>query len=196
MLANGWNREFLIDGFPRNEDNLSGWKNFTCRKNLVLKLQQIKGSDPTLARQCDLALQQLQQQEKQQQERERAKAETRQGAGEEKKKKNEGEGAAEEGEDINASSGVPVCFCLYLDCPEGTLEQRLLLRGQKSQRSDDNATAIRKRMVIFKEETLPIVRYFEKQHKVRRIDASAPIDDVWRAVSALFEHLPQCAAAQ
>ena len=40
-----------------------------------------------------------------------------------------------------------VKFVLFLDCPEKTMEERLLDRGKTSGRSDDNAEAIKKRYV-------------------------------------------------
>ena len=54
-----------------------------------------------------------------------------------------------------------VLFTLFFDCPEKTLEERLLQRGQTSGRNDDNIETIKKRYVrgllrvLLREEGLP-----------------------------------------
>ncbi|PHJ19213.1 ump-cmp kinase [Cystoisospora suis] len=162
MVANGWSRVFLIDGYPRNQDNLNGWLAFTHSENLIEKINQIRSSEPGLACQCDAVLRQL----------------------EDEVQQNE-----QETNEVNRRSGVDLRFCLFLDCPEETMEHRLLERGKSSGRADDNAEAIRKRFKTFKEETMPIVRYFEQKQLLKTIDASHSVEEVWGCVDPLFRSL-------
>lgn len=105
---------FLIDGFPRNEDNLQGWT-----KQLADK--------------------------------------------------------------------VEVMFVLFLDCPHDICIKRCLGRGQQgSNRSDDNETSLRKRLVTYTQDTMPIIEHFRKLDLLRRIDATKSPDEVYSEVRKLF----------
>jgi len=105
IRADGGSR-FLVDGFPRNTNNLSGW-------------QQVAGSSLQLG-------------------------------------------------------GV-----LFFDCPEATMEERLLERGKTSGRSDDNIESIRKRFHTYQNETTPILAYYDHQEIVHKIDGTREVDAVW-----------------
>uniref|UniRef100_A0A6G1SI60 UMP-CMP kinase n=1 Tax=Aceria tosichella TaxID=561515 RepID=A0A6G1SI60_9ACAR len=106
--------KFLIDGFPRNEDNLTGWT-----KQLGDKAE--------------------------------------------------------------------VKFVLFLDCPHDVCIERCLKRGQQgSNRSDDNEVSLRKRLVTFTQDTMPIVEYYEKLNLLRKIDATKSPSEVYAEVRKLF----------
>jgi len=81
---------------------------------------------------------------------------------------------------------VLVRFVLYLDVSEQVMEARLLERGKTSGRADDNIESIRKRFLTFHKESMPVVEHFQKQGRVRRIDAEQHADAVWRDVQVLF----------
>lgn len=105
---------FLIDGFPRNEDNLQGWT------------KQI-------------------------------------------------------------GDKVEVMFVLFLDCPHDICIKRCLDRGQQgSNRSDDNETSLRKRLVTYTEDTMPIIEHYRKLNQLRRIDATKKPDEVYAEVRKFF----------
>ena len=107
--------KFLIDGFPRNEDNLQGWT-----KQLADK--------------------------------------------------------------------VEVAFVLFLECPHEVCVQRCLSRGQQgSNRSDDNEESIRKRLVTFTKDTMPIVEHYAKLNLLKRIDAAKGKTEVYSEVRKLFQ---------
>ena len=73
-------------------------------------------------------------------------------------------------------------FTLFFDCPEETMQERLLNRGKTSGRSDDNLESIKKRFKIFLETSMPVVEYFEKEGKVERILATEGPDEVYNIV--------------
>ncbi|XP_072968863.1 UMP-CMP kinase 3-like isoform X1 [Typha angustifolia] len=75
-------------------------------------------------------------------------------------------------------------FVLFFDCPEGKLEQRLLNRNQG--RDDDNIDTIRKRFKVFHESTIPVVEYYGRKGKIRKVDAAKPIDEVFEDVKMIF----------
>jgi UMP-CMP kinase len=76
----------------------------------------------------------------------------------------------------------PSRFTLFLDCPEATMQERLLNRGKTSGRADDNAESIKKRFKTFVETSMPAVDYFEKEGKVVRVPATGSPEEVYRLV--------------
>ncbi|XP_050234790.1 UMP-CMP kinase 3-like [Mercurialis annua] len=73
---------------------------------------------------------------------------------------------------------------LFFDCSQEEMESRLLSRNQG--REDDNIETIRKRFKVFLEFSIPVVKYYESKGKVRKIDASQPIEEVFKDVKAIF----------
>ncbi|CAZ81140.1 unnamed protein product [Tuber melanosporum] len=71
---------------------------------------------------------------------------------------------------------------LFFECPEDTLLQRLLKRGETSGRIDDNIESIKKRFHTFEVTSMPVVDYYEKKGKVVRIDASSTREGVYLQV--------------
>jgi UMP-CMP kinase len=65
--------------------------------------------------------------------------------------------------------------------------ERILERAKTSGRSDDNLESLKKRFDTFNKESLPIVEYFEKRGKLRRIDALKSIDEVYALVIKEFK---------
>ena len=108
--------KFLIDGFPRNADNLQGWT-----KQLADK--------------------------------------------------------------------VEVMFVLFLDCPHDVCIRRCLGRAQQQGsniRSDDNEVSLRKRLVTYTEDTMPIIEHYRKLNLLEKIDATGTAAEVYNEVRKLF----------
>ncbi|XP_003975799.1 UMP-CMP kinase [Takifugu rubripes] len=105
---------FLIDGFPRNEDNLQGWK---------------KAMD----------------------------------------------------------DNADVKFVLFFDCSNEVCINRCLERGKNSGRTDDNRESLTKRIQTYLQSTRPVIDLYEKQGKVRTVDASRSVEEVFGDVKAIFD---------
>ena len=54
------------------------------------------------------------------------------------------------------------------------------------QRSDDNADALRKRLVTYHQQTYPVVAYYQKTGIWRPIDASQEPGQVWKSLLSVF----------
>jgi len=80
-------------------------------------------------------------------------------------------------------------FVLFFDCPESVMLERLLNRGKTSGRVDDNIESIKKRFVTFKETSYPVVEYFEKQNKVKRVSCVNSPQKVYAETKAIFNEL-------
>jgi len=98
---------FLIDGFPRNEDNLTGWNR-------------------------------------------------------------------QMGDKVNLK-----CV-LFFHCSQEICTERCLSRGAAgSGRTDDNIESLTKRFVTYENATMPIIKHYEEQHLVKKIDASKTPEEVY-----------------
>ncbi|KAM0332508.1 hypothetical protein ACHAQA_002791 [Verticillium albo-atrum] len=73
----------------------------------------------------------------------------------------------------------PAKLVLFYDCPEATMEARLLERGKTSGRADDNADSIRKRFRTFVETSMPVVDHFAKEGRVIKVDATPTPEQVY-----------------
>jgi len=59
--------------------------------------------------------------------------------------------------------------------------------GELYQRSDDNEKTIQARMQVYQESTAPIIDYYAKQGKLKKIDANVDAPEVRRAVAAILK---------
>ncbi len=67
------------------------------------------------------------------------------------------------------------------------MKKRLLHRGLSSGRVDDNEETIKNRLVTFHQATKPVIEHYEKQNKVRRIDAERTPDEIFKDVEAILD---------
>ena len=116
-FAQTGSEKFLIDGYPRNAENLSGWR------------------------------------------------------------------------ELLPDSVVHISACLFFDCPEQVMEERLLGRGLTSGRSDDNIESIRKRFKTYVNDTVPVIDEFRSLGLLKAIKADRKVDDVWYDVKNIFTNL-------
>lgn len=78
---------------------------------------------------------------------------------------------------------------LYLECTESIQQERLLHRASTADRFDDNLEVIKKWFRMFSGTTLPVFEYYNKQGKVRRIDASKEEADVYQSIEVALQDL-------
>jgi adenylate kinase len=67
---------------------------------------------------------------------------------------------------------------ILLEVPEQELVQRLLSRAAKEGRADDNAESITKRLQVFKEQTAPLIAFYEGRGIVKRIDGRGTVEEI------------------
>lgn len=82
---------------------------------------------------------------------------------------------------------APCTFVLHVDVSQELMTQRLLKRAKTSGRADDNAETIKKRLKTFVESTEPVITHYSAQDKVRRVDSSKKIDEVFAEVCKHFD---------
>ncbi len=78
---------------------------------------------------------------------------------------------------------------IQLTVDEGILLSRIEKRAAESganARADDNADALKKRLEVYREQTAPILPYYESQAVLRQVDGMAPIEDVSRQIKEIL----------
>lgn len=58
-----------------------------------------------------------------------------------------------------------------------------------SGRADDNLDSLKKRIVTFKNDSMPIIEYFKEKNLVKKVDAGKNIEDVWFDIVELFKNI-------
>lgn len=81
----------------------------------------------------------------------------------------------------------PSMFTLFYDCPEETMQERLLERGKTSGRADDNVESIKKRFKTFVDTSMPVVRHFESEGKVVKVMATGTKEEVFEETKKQIE---------
>lgn len=81
---------------------------------------------------------------------------------------------------------------IALSVPTEELISRLLLRGQTSGRVDDqDEQKIATRLEVYREETLPVAKYYQQQGKFAEVDGVGDIDEIFQKIVAAVETLKQ-----
>jgi adenylate kinase len=88
---------------------------------------------------------------------------------------------------ILSNKNKDINVVIALDCKGEILVQRLLKRGLDSGRTDDNEEVIRKRLLVYQNQTAPLIDYYKKQNKFININGSGTIDEVFLLVSKYID---------
>jgi adenylate kinase len=75
---------------------------------------------------------------------------------------------------------------VLLEVNEDELVERLLERAQKEGRSDDTEEVVRERMKVYKSSTQPVVDYYEKRSKLRKVDGVGSLEEVFARISEVL----------
>lgn len=85
--------------------------------------------------------------------------------------------------------GHRIAAMIELDVPEEELMKRLLLRGQQSGRSDDNAETIKKRLDVYHNQTAPLIEWYEKENLRHHIDGLGELDRIFGDIATVVDAL-------
>jgi len=85
-----------------------------------------------------------------------------------------------------SSANQKLCVVLSLEADTNELVGRLLKRAQFENRIDDTAETIQRRLVVFQEQTAPVLQYYAAQGLVEKIDAMREPEDVFGQIEQLI----------
>lgn len=94
---------------------------------------------------------------------------------------------AEALDEIYEKKGEQLSAFLMLEVPEDELITRILNRGQG--RSDDTEDGIKHRLEVYREETKPVIDYYEQQDRVKRIDGVGSIEEIFGRIKETLDKL-------
>lgn len=87
----------------------------------------------------------------------------------------------------------PLDVVIELEVDEQELVNRLNRRiaetraAGKPVRADDNEDTFRKRQAVYREQTAPLIPYYEKQGKLRKVDGMGTVAEVASAIDAILD---------
>ncbi len=102
-------------------------------------------------------------------------------------------GQAEMIDRVLSGLGRQVDVVIELTVDEDELVNRLKARVAETKakgeevRADDNEETFRKRQAVYRDQTAPLIPYYEGQGKLRRVDGMGEIEDVARAISEVLD---------
>ncbi len=89
-----------------------------------------------------------------------------------------------------AENDICVSAMIMLDVERSELIKRLQKRAETSGRSDDaDIDIIQNRIDVYNEQTLPIVDYYKKQNKFKRIEGIGSIETIFGRIQKVVETL-------
>ena len=93
-------------------------------------------------------------------------------------------------EDMLNDFDTSISGMIALDVPDEELKTRLLERGKTSGRADDqDETKIDNRIQVYKNETLPVAEFYEKQSKYNKIHGVGAIEEIYLAIRRVMDGL-------
>lgn len=85
--------------------------------------------------------------------------------------------------------GHKLTAMLELDVPEEELMQRLILRGQQSGRADDNEETIKKRLVVYRSQTQPLIEWYKQEKLHHHIDGLGTLERIFGDIQQVIDSL-------
>lgn len=83
-----------------------------------------------------------------------------------------------------AARGIKIDAAVEITADEDVVVERLLQRAQIEGRADDNEATIRRRMVVYAEQTEPLLAVYRERGLLVQVDGLASIDEVSARIQA------------
>ncbi|XP_007432394.1 adenylate kinase isoenzyme 5, partial [Python bivittatus] len=77
---------------------------------------------------------------------------------------------------------------VFLSCSNQRLKERLMKRAEQQGRPDDNLKATQRRLTNFKQNTVPLVKYFQEKGLIVTLDADKDEEEVFRNISLAVDN--------
>ncbi|MFK7968801.1 MAG: adenylate kinase [Bacteroidia bacterium] len=86
-----------------------------------------------------------------------------------------------------ASKDTAITAMVKLEVEEEELVERLVKRGIDSGRADDNEETIRKRIGVYRDQTLPVADFYAAQEKLHTINGTGSIGDISERIAEVLD---------
>ena len=95
-------------------------------------------------------------------------------------------GQAEALDSLLEEMSAPMTAVILLEVPDDELASRLLKRAEEEGRVDDDEETVKKRMDVYKEKTQPLVDYYDAKSKLRRVEGTGSVEEVFGRISEVL----------
>jgi adenylate kinase len=85
--------------------------------------------------------------------------------------------------------GDKVAAMIELDVPEAELMDRLIKRGQESGRADDNEETIKKRLVVYHQQTQPLIEWYQREGLHHHINGHGTLERIFSDIRQVVDNL-------
>ncbi|MCX7862155.1 MAG: adenylate kinase [Bacteroidales bacterium] len=85
-----------------------------------------------------------------------------------------------------------ICIMIVLDVSDDELLKRMLKRAKIEGRKDDEPHIIQNRIKIYKEQTSPVIEYYQKQNKAFIINGMQTEEAVFKEICYHIDNFSQC----
>ncbi len=85
--------------------------------------------------------------------------------------------------------GDKVAAMIELDVPEDELMTRLIKRGQESGRADDNEETIKKRLVVYHQQTQPLIAWYKQEGLHYHINGHGTLERIFADIKQVIDNL-------
>lgn len=72
---------------------------------------------------------------------------------------------------------------INLDVADEVVTQRLLSRGRK----DDNEETIKNRLLVYRQQTAPLIDYYQKHNLLKNVNGDRQLDDISKEIQAIVK---------
>lgn len=96
---------------------------------------------------------------------------------------------AEKLDDVLTEKQIDIHHIIEMRVDEAALFARIERRALESAgaRADDNAETLKKRIIVYREQTAPILPYYARSGRLEAVDGMAAVDDVTTQLGAILE---------
>jgi adenylate kinase family enzyme len=84
---------------------------------------------------------------------------------------------------------ITVVGCLFLECSEETMKDRIMKRGETSGRSDDNEEVFANRIKVYQEKSVPCSKFFEDKDMLYKVSAEGSKEECFEEVKLAIKKL-------
>ena len=78
---------------------------------------------------------------------------------------------------------------LELSVPDEMVIERLLLRKEKEDRSDDNIDTINNRLKVYRTQTAPVSEYYAQQGNLHLVDGTGKVEEISERLYQIIDKL-------
>jgi adenylate kinase len=82
-----------------------------------------------------------------------------------------------------------VSAMIDLEVPDKMLIERLVMRGKTSGRADDNEETIGKRLEVYKNQTSPLIAWYQKAGKYCHVNGVGEVDAIFEDICKIIDRL-------